>query len=180
MPPDSAVLGRQTVPETLFSEPPGPMRRIALVVLFAGATACIAPPSVEEEPVSPLVGTWKLEQWRARDSLGVWQEEFGSDPRGYFVYGPDGFLSIHLMHEDGADLTGCGTEDSPEFLVAPRCYVGYFGTYDIEDDSTVIHRPEGGTILSYIGTAQRRRFEVRGDSLWIQRSDSIYRLLVRM
>jgi len=66
------------------------------------------------------------------------------------------------------------------FLVAPECYVGYFGSYRIVNDSTVMHLPEGGTILSYIDTEQPRRFEVRGDSLWIERSDSVYRLLLRV
>ncbi len=119
------------------------------------------------------------------DSLGVWQEEFGSEPRGYFVYGSSGFLSIHLMHEDGAEVDGC-TEDSlgvvedEEYLVIPRCYVVYFGSYRMEDDSTVVHLPDGGTILSYIGTEQPRRFEVAGDSLWIHKSESVHRLLLRV
>jgi len=101
------------------------------------------------------------------------------------VYGSSGFLSIHLMHEDGAKVTGCtddafGVVEGEEYLVTPRCYAGYFGSYRIENDSTVVHRPEGGTILSYIDTEQPRRFEVRGDSLWIERSESVYRLLLRI
>lgn len=83
-------------------------------------------------------------------------------------------------------MTGCGEDAVPgiqgveteEFLVAPRCYVGYFGTYRIENDSTVVHLPEGGTVPSHIDTERPRRFEVRGDSLWIERSDSVYRLLL--
>lgn len=64
--------------------------------------------------------------------------------------------------------------------MAPRCYVGYFDTYRIENDSTVVHLPEGGTILSYIDTEQPRRFEILGYSLWIERSDSVYRRLLRV
>lgn len=155
---------------------------VAVSILVSG---CSAPDPVEAPP-HPLVGTWKLVEWREKDSLGVWQEEFGAEPRGYFVYGPSGFLSIQIMHEDGAEVTGCDADDLPEdlagegFLVAPRCYVGYFGSYRIENDSTVVHLPTGGTILGYIGSEQPRRFDVRGDSLWIQRSDSVYRLLLRV
>ena len=134
------------------------------------------------------MGTWKLEEWRARDSLGVWHRELGDAPRGYFVYGANGVRSIHLMHEDGAGVTGCGQDavfgvqrvENEEFLVAPRCYAGYFGTYRIENDPTVVHLPEGGTVLRYIDTEQPRRFEIRGDSLWIERSDSVCRLLLRV
>jgi len=154
------------------------MIRITACLLLLVAVACAREES-DSAPPHPLVGTWRLQEWRAQDSLGVWREEFGSAPKGYFVYGPTGFLSIHLMHEDGAAVTDC-TEDPESLLVAPRCYVGYFGTYRIEDDSTVVHLPEGGTILSYIGTEQPRRFEVHGDSLWIERSATVYRLLLRV
>jgi len=153
----------------------------AVSVLFVGCSAPV--PTAEAEP-QPLVGSWELLGWRARDSLGSWQEEFGIQPRGYFIYDPSGLLSIHLMHADGAEVTGC-TDDSPEdlgeggLLVAPRCYVGYFGSYRIEDDTTVVHLPTGGTIPSYIGTEQPRHFQMQGDSLWIERSGSVHRLLVR-
>jgi hypothetical protein len=142
------------------------------------------------EPMSqsshPLVGTWKLVEWRSQDSLGVWHEQFGSEPRGYFVYGESGHLSIHLMHEDGADVDGCDPSLATRFaaedlLVLTECYAGYFGRYRIEPgDSVVVHLPEGGTILSLIGTEQPRYFEVRGDSLWIERSETVHRLLLRV
>ena len=85
----------------------------------------------------PLVGTWKLVEWRYQDSLGVWQESFGAKPLGYFVYGEGGYLSIHLMHEDGADVEGCDPSLATRFaaedlLVLTECYAGYFGRYRIE------------------------------------------------
>lgn len=161
------------------------MRSLLLVLVSLSVAGCTVPPTAEEELPNPLVGTWMLVEWRAKDSLGVWQEEYGSEPRGYFVYGRSGFLSIHLMHEDGAGVDECAPAPAEAtgrvvFLVAPKCYVGYFGSYRIVNDSTVMHLPEGGTILSYIDTEQPRRFEVRGDSLWIERSDSVYRLLLRV
>ena len=81
-------------------------------------------------------------------------------------------------------MTGCDPDGfgggEEQFLVAPPCYVGYFGSYRIENDSTVVHLPSGGTILTYIDTERPRRFEVRGDSLWIERSESVHRLLLRV
>jgi hypothetical protein len=161
---------------------------MAMLITVVVVTACSEPASQEQEE-HPLVGTWQLVEWREQDSLGVWQEEFGSAPRGLFVYGESGYLSIQLMHEDGAGVEGC--EPGPEeldadltalgFLVLPRCYVGYFGTYRIEPgDSVVVHLPEGGTIRSYIGTEQPRGFEVRGDSLWIETSETVNHLLLRV
>ena len=164
------------------SPPPMPMRIVPFLSLIALAVGCAQPGPAMDESAHPLVGTWRLVEWTARDSSGVWQEEFGSDPRGVFIYGPTGSLSIHLMHEDGANVSDCGPgpDQEEEFLVSPPCYVGYFGTYRIEDDSTVVHQPSGGTMLSYIGTEQPRRFEVRGDSLWIERSESVHHLLLRV
>jgi hypothetical protein len=46
-------------------------------------------------------------------------------------------------------------------------YFGYFGTYTITSDSTVVHRVMGGTIPSYIGTDQPRNYRIRGDTLSI-------------
>ena len=153
------------------------------VVVAALIVCVLSACNVPETPPDadhPLVGTWQLVEWRAQDSLGVWQEDFGTRPLGYFVYGASGHLSIHLMHEAGGAVSDCAPP-SENNLVLPACYVGYFGTYRIEPgDSVVIHQPVGGTILSYIGTNQPRRFEVRGDSLWIQRSESVYRLLLRV
>lgn len=46
-------------------------------------------------------------------------------------------------------------------------YFGYFGTCSITSDSTVVHRMTGGTIPSYIGTDQRRNYQIRDDTLSI-------------
>lgn len=164
----------------------GQVRVSVTMLTVVVATACSA--SAHQQRHS-LVGAWKLVEWRDQDSLGVWHEEFGSEPRGLFVYGENGSLSIQLMHEDGAEVEDCepGSEELDAdmaalgFLVLPRCYVGYFGTYRIEPgDSVVVHLVEGGTIRSYIGTEQPRRFEVRGDSLWIETSDTVNHLLLRV
>jgi len=40
-------------------------------------------------------------------------------------------------------------------------YFGYFGTYTITSDTTVIHHVTGGTIPSYIGTDQHRNYRIR-------------------
>jgi hypothetical protein len=40
-------------------------------------------------------------------------------------------------------------------------YFGYFGSFTITSDSTVIHHVLGGTILSYIGNEQYRHYRIR-------------------
>lgn len=49
-------------------------------------------------------------------------------------------------------------------------YFGYFGTYTITSDTTVIHHVTGGTITDYIDTEQPRHYRIWGplrDSLAI-------------
>ena len=161
------------------------MLRLTLFTLAIFVAGCTSPDS-SDSPSPSIAGIWKLDSWRTLEDSGVWTEEFGSDPKGYFVYSENGFLSIHLMHESGAAVQNCKPEDfageAPEntFLVNPSCYVGYFGKYRLESDTTVVHLPEGGTILSYIETDQPRAYRLKGDSLWIEWSPETERLLLRM
>ena len=156
------------------------MRRFTLAAFALTVLASCTNREPMSQTSHPLVGTWKLMEWRNQDSLGVWHERFGAAPRGLIVYGASGHLSIHLMHEDGREVSNC-EPPTDGLLVNNACYGGYFGTYRIEPgDSVVVHEPIGGTYLSYIDTDQRRRFEVRGDSLWRGRSDTIHRLFLRV
>jgi hypothetical protein len=55
-------------------------------------------------------------------------------------------------------------DDAPtdeERRVLLKGYFGYFGSYTITSDTTVIHHVSGGTIPSYIGTDQRRWYRIR-------------------
>jgi hypothetical protein len=46
-------------------------------------------------------------------------------------------------------------------------YFGYFGTYSILSDTTVIHHVQGGTFTDYIDTDQPRKASIRGETLSI-------------
>jgi hypothetical protein len=58
-------------------------------------------------------------------------------------------------------------------------YFGYFGTYSILSDSTVVHHVTGGTFPDYIGTDQPRRYVIRGDTLSIGAPLFLCRVLIR-
>ena len=59
-------------------------------------------------------------------------------------------------------------------------YAAYIGAYRSENDSTVVHLPEGGTVLGSLGTEQPRGFAVRGDWLWVEPCETVHRLLLRV
>ena len=58
-------------------------------------------------------------------------------------------------------------------------YFGYFGTYSILSDSTVVHHVLGGIFPEYIGTDQPRRYIIRGDTLFISAPLFLCRVLIR-
>jgi hypothetical protein len=118
-------------------------------------------------PASRLVGTWRLVEFCNVDSPGDTTYSLGRGPIGFFVYDAAGNLSIQAMRAMPARFF---TQDSVPFggmAELRTSYFGYFGSYTITSDSTVVHHVRGGTIPSYNGTDQRRNFRLRGDTLSI-------------
>lgn len=110
-----------------------------------------------------LVGVWRVVRFCGIDSTGTVTQPLGEHPTGLFVYTPSGYLSLHAMRTpsvppfDGGDFAPTG----PEARALLQGYFGYFGTYTITSDSTVVHHVIGGTIPSYIGTDQLRYYRIR-------------------
>lgn len=110
-----------------------------------------------------LIGVWRVLQFCNVDSAGVETNPLGEAPNGVFVYTPTGQLSLHAMRTPPIPPFAAG-DDSPtdaERRTMLDGYFGYFGTYTITSDSTVIHHVAGGTIPSYAGTEQRRQYRIR-------------------
>lgn len=110
-----------------------------------------------------LVGVWRVVQFCDVDSAGKETNPLGATPVGVFVYTPTGQLSLHAMR----------TTAVPPFVAEDKAptdgfrralldgYFGYFGTYTITSDSTVIHHIIGGSIPRFIGTDQHRHYRIR-------------------
>jgi hypothetical protein len=116
-----------------------------------------------------LVGVWRVVRFCDADSAGRLTEPFGPRPTGYFVYAPGGRLSIQMMRTPPVRPFAAGDErpTDAERRDLLDAYFGYFGTYTITSDSTVVHHVEGGTFPSYVGVAQGRDYRIRGDTLTI-------------
>lgn len=126
-----------------------------------------------------LVGTWRIVKYCDRDSTGVMVEPLGPNPTGLFVYTPTGQLSIQAMRTPpSGPLVGEPVRLSSLGELRPY-YFGYFGTYSILSDSTVVHHVLGGTFPEYIGTDQPRRYNIRGDTLSIGAPLFLCRVLIR-
>lgn len=110
-----------------------------------------------------LVGVWRVAQFCNVDSAGTQSYPLGASPIGVFVYTTTGQLSLHATRTPAARpfVAGDNAPTDAERRTLLDGYFGYFGTYTITSDSTVIHHVAGGTIPSYIGTDQLRYYRIR-------------------
>ena len=128
---------------------------------------------------APLVGTWRVVQFCDQDSTGASVEPLGPNPTGYFIYTSTGQLSIQAMRTPPAGpLSGEPVHLDTLGDLRPF-YFGYFGTYTILSDSTVVHHVQGGTLPDYIDTDQPRIYRIRGDTLSIGAPPFPCRVLIR-
>ena len=117
---------------------------------------------------NPLIGTWRLETWVSLVDDGTEALPMGASPVGLLAYAPDGTMLTAFGRAERErfatdDLTG-GTVD--ERSEAFRSFIAYGGRYEM-DGSTVIHTVEVSLFPNWIGTTQRRHWEVdeTGDRL---------------
>lgn len=132
------------------------------------------------QPPRDLVGMWRVVRFCDRDSTGAMVEPLGPNPIGYFVYAPTGELSIQVMRTPPAGPLAGEPVQLPTLGALRPYYFGYFGTYTILSDTTVIHHVQGGTFPEYIGTDQRRTYHIRGDTLSIGAPALPCRILIRV
>jgi hypothetical protein len=109
----------------------------------------------------PLVGSWRLQRWAAIVEDGTESLPMGDAPDGLLIYAADRSMVAAFgwgdrPRFDSDDVTG-GTVD--ERARAFSTYVAYGGRYEIDGD-TVHHRVETSLFPNWVGTVQRRRWEV--------------------
>ena len=110
---------------------------------------------------NPLIGSWRLETWVSLVDDGTEARPMGARPEGLLVYAPDGAMVTAFGQAERDrfatdDLTG-GTLD--ERSAAFQSFIAYGGRYEL-DGSTVIHTVEVSLFPNWIGTTQRRHWEV--------------------
>ncbi len=115
---------------------------------------------------NPLIGTWRLVSWENRDADGQISHPLGEDAVGYIMYSPDGYMSVAIMRPDrtkfaaGDLLSGSEAEKAH----AAGTYVSYCGRYEFRGE-TVVHQVELSLFPNWVGVAQERLVELKGDRL---------------
>ena len=118
-------------------------------------------------PEHPLVGTWTLHSYTVINAEGTKiAEPFGSNPQGLLIYTPNGFMSGHIMSANRppwkSDLPHKAS--SEEKVLAFDTYLGYCGTYELQEDR-VIHHVTTSFFPNWVGTDLVRLMQLDGNLL---------------
>ena len=115
----------------------------------------------EASEAHPFVGGWRLRSWVSIADDGSESMPLGDAPDGLLTYTDDGTMIGIMGRADRArfateDLTG-GTPEEQSGAFAT--FIAYGGSFDVEGD-TVIHHVETSLFPNWVGTTQRRRWEL--------------------
>lgn len=146
------------------------MKLLALV--FTMSMAVLATARAQDAAVNTsaqnIVGSWKLVAYEDRLADGSVEYPFGRKPVGLLIYDATGHMAIQIMkvpHPKVAsgDDEKVTAEEKPALFDS---YEAYFGTYSIDSTKKeVTHHVEGHLYDVYVGTSQKRPFELSGDRL---------------
>ncbi len=152
---------------------------LGMALLLLGTVSDMYAEDMKKEPlmatstqsgiVSQFIGTWKMVSIEERKPNGeVVEPRYSARPSGYIMYDATGHVAVQIMKpgrlrfasDDAAQATAA------EAKSAFDGYGAYFGTYEInEAEGYVIHHVEGSVFPNYVGSDQKRGFELSGDQL---------------
>ena len=115
-----------------------------------------------------LVGSWRLRRWVAILDDGSETQPMGDVPSGLLAYSGDGAMVAILGSGErprfaSDDVTG-GTDE--ERALAFSSFIAYGGPYEIDGD-IVSHHVDTSLFPNWIGTVQRRRWELDETGRWL-------------
>lgn len=108
-----------------------------------------------------IVGSYRLVSMEhiARD--GEVGRPFGDDPSGFILYTPEHCMTALLMRSDRPNIAGGDILAVPpaEAAAAFATASAFGGRWRVEGEE-LVHELEAATFPNWVGTKQRRRFEV--------------------
>ena len=115
-----------------------------------------------------FIGTWKLVSSEFRRSNGEVTYPIGRNTSGMLMYDANGHMSVQIMRPNRpAFASSDQLQGTPEEIKsAYKGFVAYFGTYEVnKEEGTITHHVEGSPFPNWVGTDQRRFFELYGNRL---------------
>ncbi len=127
--------------------------------------------SDKSEITSKFIGTWRLvsvEARRPNGEVAPTPARYGTKTVGYLMYDNTGHVAVQIMRPDRPKfaVNDIDKGTAEELKAAWEGYSAYFGTYEInETEGFVIHHVEGSSFPNYVGSEQKRFYELSGDTL---------------
>jgi len=125
----------------------------------------------------PVVGIWKLISIQTEADDGTVTYPFGKDVAGLLMIDAKGYFSVQLMDTKrpsfkSADPRG-GTPG--EVKTAFENYMGYYGTFDLDETKGVaIFHVRGAWLPNWIGTEQIRYYTLSGNRMSISTAPVLF------
>jgi hypothetical protein len=128
-----------------------------LVLLLSGSIGSAQPPA----PVAQrLVGAWRMLSFESFDQNGTVRP--GNYDVGMIVYDASGRMSAHLMHS--SNKASAPITADADRAAAYRRYLGYWGPFSVDEGKgIVVHRVEGSSNPSWVGSDQVRHYRLSAD-----------------
>lgn len=121
-----------------------------------------------ERQSSALAGAYRLRSFEDIADDGEVRQPLGSEPNGLIIYDRSGWMSAVLSTSDrpafAEDDILEGSDD--ERVRAFSTSSGFAGRWSIEDGE-VIHQLTVATFPNWVGTTQRRRYDLVDGELWL-------------
>jgi Lipocalin-like domain len=138
----------------------------ALAAMVLGALPSSAEParSIDDDADS-LVGVWKLQSFSLQARGEEPSEIFGSQPKGYLIFTPEGRMMTVITRADRKPA-----RTVPEQAALLQSMVAYTGRYTVERNR-IITRPDVSWNEIYAGTEQIRYYSVTGDTLTLRTAE---------
>jgi hypothetical protein len=115
-----------------------------------------------------FVGIWKLVSNEFRQSDGQVSYPFSRDSVGLAMFNANGQNGAQIMRPDLSKFaSGDRLKGTPaEIKSAFEGFFAYFGTYEVnQKEHTLTLHVEGSSFPNWIGTAQKRFFELSGNRM---------------
>ncbi len=113
-----------------------------------------------------LLGRWSLKSWYQDYDDGRVIYPFGENPKGFIDYQPSGHMCCTIVRGDRRKFTTGGqwNADTAEKAGAYDSYLSYSGTFDVSEKA-VLHNVEFAIFENWVGSVQKRVFDLDGDTL---------------
>jgi hypothetical protein len=141
---------------------------MTLKAFFLSSIILLITVSCQKSIKAPEIsGVWKLVELSNYDEKGNLSQPFGDPPAGYFIYTPEGYMSVQIMRTPPMPRLTGRPNDSIRAAMA-KGSLTYFGTYSVDEvNGIVTHEVEGALNPNYVDTNRDRAYRISGDSLII-------------